>query len=128
MKCQKSKLFLLLSVVLLSLCSVLSWAEVVLTDEEYEELDLTLTMLDEISMTQALELQTLGRELRVSRSNLGLVQIELMDSQIATNEAKSSLREVEKSWREQRRGIVVSWIFSALALSVVTFAIGGIVL
>jgi hypothetical protein len=130
-----SKRFLLLLVVFFCLSAVFSWGEVCLPDEEWalmeaedEELGRLFEEQIEISKTYRMESQTLGRALRVSQSNLGLVRIVLMKSEMDSSELRLTLKEAEQSWRDERRGIIVSWIFSALALSVITFAVGGIVL
>ena len=111
----KSRRCLWLSVALLFLFSVTSFAEVCLTDQEFDELTLIVTTLDEQSIAD-------GKELRMLKSNLSTARLELIDSKIATIDAAILSDALKISLQEQRRvtiaiaaislvsGIMAGWL------------------
>ncbi len=116
MKCKRSSIFLL-SLALLLFLSPALYSEVWLTDEEFRELEQILTTLDDQSIVQ-------GRELRMLKSRLSIAQTSLIGSQIATDEARSSLKEVSKSYQEREVVVIVVAILGSLMVGVLAFAAG----
>ena len=112
-----SRKFLWLSVALLFFSSVISWGEVCLSDEEYNELNSILTTLDQQSIAD-------GQELRQLKANLSTAQSELIGSLIALDSAKTSLVEAGKSLQGQRLEAILVTIVSSICLGVVGYAIG----
>ena len=117
MKCKRSSIFLLSLALLLLLSSAFSWAEVSLTDEEYQELEQILTTLDDQSIAQ-------GRELRMLKSRLSTAQTSLIGSQIATDEARRLSKEVSKSYQEREVVVIVVAVLGSMMVGVLAFAAG----
>ena len=92
----------LFSVALLLLCSATSWAEVCLSDEEFDELTGIFARLEMQSQTQGRELETVKKELAIALKQSNEAQRALNASEIALTRADFSLREAEKSLRRQR--------------------------
>lgn len=116
--------FSLLSVAFCFLLSGTSWAEVCFSDEEWEVRQAEDKELMEIF--DELEYQSIQRvrELRLLRSDLRVAQIELIDSQTATEQATSWLQEAEKSLQEERNAAVLVTIVSCVMAFVVGIGAG----
>ncbi len=124
MTCLKRSCILL--VALLFLLSATPWAGVILTDDEWDELNLILTELDDLTTQQRAELIMLGRSLRVSESNLRIAKSELTDSLTAVAEARRLSQEAEKYSQEQMRVTVVIAILSGFAAGIFGLIIGAV--
>ena len=111
--------YFIVSLVLLSLFSALSWAEVTLSEAEWLELNQIMTELDKQLIAQAMELRTL-------KSILRAVKISLIDSQVATDEARRLSQEAEQSYKQQRRVTWVAGIVSGLSAGLIGFIAGFI--
>ena len=121
-KCSKRSFWL--SVALLFFLSAISWAEVVLTEDEWAELNQILTDLQTLTTGQRAELMELGRELRIAESNLKQAKLELTDSSMAIVEARRLSAEAEKSYKEQKRATWVVAILSGLGAGILCFSLG----
>lgn len=111
---RNSNRFVWLSVVFCLLLSGISFAEVCLTDEEYQELSTILTTLDKQSIAD-------GKELRMLKSNLSTARSELIGSQVALDTAKTSLDEAEKSLKGQRLVAIIVTVVSSIAAGVIGY-------
>ena len=105
--------------------SAISWAEVVLTEDEWAELNQILTELQTINSEQRTELQALGRELRTAQSGLKIAKNELIGSQLAIAEAQRLSKEAEQSYKQQRIVVIVSAIVAGLGASILSFTFGA---
>jgi len=128
MICQNSKLFLLFALAFFFLSLASLSALVCLTEAEYMEMGEIMTELDELATTSQQESRMLARELRLSENSLQVVSTGLIELQIARTEERRLWQEEKQYLQGQKRAGIWTAIFSGLAVSLLAFLIGGLVL
>jgi len=104
---------LLVLLLLLSLLSVPIFSDVVLTDEEAEELEATLTELETL-------LEEQGMEYELLRMQLAGVSQEIIELKKSLSEAELSLSELEKEQIKK----TMAWVVGSL----IAGAVAGVIL
>jgi t-SNARE complex subunit (syntaxin) len=109
--------FLPLLAALLFSCSVISWAEVCFTDEEYQELTQIFDELEGINEERQMQVETLRTDLQASKEAQTRLNKELVG-------VESSLLAVESSLAEERKAAAIKTILAAVCALVVGFFVG----
>ena len=113
----RSKSYLLLSVLLFFLLPVFSWGEVVLSDDQYRELDQVITELSQINQDQAQAIKSLRVDLRTSQAGLTISKLE-------TKEQKAYSKGLEESLRKQKTKAIIDAIITGLIAASLGFIAG----